>query len=240
MIDKKLLFQCMQDDEFEKILNDDEVLDALEKKKYSRQDEYFQFISNCNGNLFVSGMLVQPITLSVWCLLWILENAFVTHARSIENEDIDLFMYILTKGIKNISSSLSQLYIDSKDFCKKHNLDYEETKYDIFGLIQIAFKPLEMLPSFDNLKDEKGEVSFDVDWMMRLANIVSKQTSYSLDLIINNLSLNTVYYFYINHLRETDIKNLIKKRSSGEINEAIFKRTYELAEEYYKKNYEDK
>ena len=39
MIDKKLLYACMQDDEFEKILSNDAVLDELERMKYNKCDE---------------------------------------------------------------------------------------------------------------------------------------------------------------------------------------------------------
>jgi len=41
MADIQKIFQVMMDDDFKKILDNDTVLDELEKSKYNIEDEYF-------------------------------------------------------------------------------------------------------------------------------------------------------------------------------------------------------
>ena len=94
MIDKKLLYACMQDDEFEKILSNDAVLDELERMKYNKCDEYFQFLFSTQNLFKINHISIQPITPAIWCFLWILENAYTLRKKDITNDDTDMFLYI--------------------------------------------------------------------------------------------------------------------------------------------------
>ena len=138
--------------------------------------------------------------------------------------------------IKNLNaSSLTDLYQKSKCFCKNNELDYNETRADLKTLVSLSFKPLEMLPSINTASSDDNV--FDVDWMLRLCGIVAKKTNYTIEYVMYQMSLNSCYYYYVDFQREFDTKGLIKKHSDGEINKAIWQRTIELAEEYYKENY---
>lgn len=238
MVNKEL-FAVMQDDEFEKILNADQVLDELERSKYNRQDEYFQFL-NVTGNLFkICGIHVQPLTPAIWCFLWILENGYTLRTKPVTNEDTDMFLYIISHGIKNIGNSLTELYFDSKEYCSQNNIAYDEAQIDIKTTIGLTFKPLEMVPNLSSTEHLEENV-FDVDWLTRICSIVAEETNYTPEYIMFQMSLNSCYYYYVNHLRKNDTKNLIRKRTSGEINQAIYERTVELAQQYYEANYEVK
>ena len=239
MIDKKLLYACMQDDEFEKILSNDAVLDELERMKYNKCDEYFQFLFSTQNLFNINHISIQPITPAIWCFLWILENAYTLRKKDITNDDTDMFLYIITHGIKNLNAgSLTDLYQKSKGFCKNNGLDYEEARADLKTLVALSFKPLEMLPSINTASSDDN--IFDVDWLLRLCGIVAKKTNYTIDYVMYQMSLNTCYYYYVDYQREFDTKGLIKKHSDGEINKAIWERTIELAEDYYRENYMEK
>jgi len=89
-----------------------------------------------NKTLKICGLSCQVLTPAIWSFLYSIQNAFVVGSE-IENKDIDVFLYILNKGFKNIDEDL---FYNAKDFCKKQNISYNEAKKDIKRLIYLSFR----------------------------------------------------------------------------------------------------
>lgn len=228
MVQKKLLLQCMMDDDFQKIIETDSVLEALQAKKYNRSSEFFEYCFLNDGLIKLCGLPVKKLTPKKWSLLWILQNQFTIDAKKVTKKDIDEFLYIMTTDIKSI-----QEVIYSVDFCTKNNINYEEAQSEILTLIQINFKPLTMLPASSiGVADEPF---YGMTWLIHIGTVVSRMAGVPAIQVINDFSLNSCFYFMIEELKEKGAKIMVQ--TEDEINKAIFERTYELANEYYLKVY---
>lgn len=234
MLSKEILL-ATQDDAFQKLIAEDAILLDLESQKYNRQSEYFSLMFQIKQSKFyISGIEIKTFNLIKLSLLWILENAFVLKNKKVENEDIDIFMYLATLNFNEFDESLVSIYANSKDYCLLNSLDYDETKNDIYSFINLQFKAFEMLPRTNVTSNENV---FDVDWLTHLTSIVCGMTNLTSEYVQESLSINTCLYYYVQKIKENDIHNEIKRKTSDEINEEIFRRSMQLASEYYQKTY---
>lgn len=231
------VLKILMDDDFLIEIENDPVIKKLECSKFSRQEEFFALTTLLNKDTFINGLKVQPITPLIWCFLWLIESPFVVYNKEIQQSDIDLFLYVLTRGVE--SDSIAVMVDESKDYCIKNNMDYDDVKNDLEMMIRTAFKPLEVIPMSNDT--ENIEVVYNVAWAFDLASVVIKETNYfyTVEQVIKTIPLTTCYYFYINNLKKIDSKGILKTRSNLEIEGEIYKRTLELAKEYYHKNYKD-
>ena len=233
MADIQKIFQVMLDDKFKEILQTDPVLQQLEKSKFNIKDEYFQLMLVLNRTLKICGLPCQVLTPAIWSFLYTIQNAFVTHEK-ITKKDIDVFLYILHTGFKNIDEDL---YQKSKDFCIKKGISYIEAEADIYHLIYLSFRALQMFPQV-LLSDEKNR--FDIDWLTKICSMVCSMTNYQAEFVMYECSLTECFYYIVQYARQKDTKNQIRRRNSDEINALMYNRTMELGQKYYKENYEGK
>ena len=70
--------------------------------------------------------------------------------------------------------------------------------------------------------------------------MASQVTNETATNIMLKMPLTACLYYVAQYARKNDTNNTIKRRNSAEINETIYKRTFELGEKYYKDNYEGK
>lgn len=218
----------MMDDDFQKIIETDKILESLQAKKYNRSNEFFEYCF-LGGAISICGLQIKKFTPKKWCLLWILQNQFTIDSKKVEKKDIDEFLYVITHEINSI-----QEVIHSVDFCEKNNIDYLEAQAEILTLIQLTFKPLTML-SASSIISMADEPFYGMTWLIHIGTVVSKMAGVPADEVINEYSLNTCYYYLIEELKEKGVKIMVQ--TEEEINKAIFERTYELANEYYLKVY---
>lgn len=228
------MIHAMMDDEFHKILENDPVLDALEKEKYNAKDEYFALMQILNPVYMISGIPCSYITPAIWAYMWSIGNAYTqSGGKEITENDTDMMMYVLHHGITSIDDDY---VLKSARFCELHGISYIEARLDILQMIYIAFRPLEMIPS----SGSGDNPMYDADWLTKVVSVACQMTNRASNDIMYNMSLTECYYYYIQYMRRNDYNNEYKRRNSAEIVKASWDRTMELGREYWEKNYKDK
>ena len=224
------IYQAMLDDEFRELLNNDPVLDELEKQKYNPKTSYFELMMAISKVFMIDGVTVSCITPAIWAYLYAIDSPY-TNNGEIHEIDTDIVLYILHNGIQKVDKDL----IDKADgFCKEHQINPDTAEFDIKNLIYLSFRPLEMLVN-QAKTDEKTR--FDLDWLTHIVSVVSPLTGKTSDEVIFDTSLCECLYYCIQRAREFDYKNEIRRRNSDEINAEIYQRTMSLGREYWEKNY---
>lgn len=227
------LMLALQDDDFQKIINSDQVIAELEKQKYNPSLQFNQLMAIISKIYKIKDVFIQVITPAIWAFLYCIGNAYTKKDKEIEKADTDVFMYILSHGISNLPQDL---FLQSAGFCTKNNLDYEETKQELKNLIYLMFRPLQMFNTY--LVNSAEEVRFNGDWLTRIVSTVSPLTGKSSNQIMFQMSLTECFYYMIQSARKYDTKNIIKRKNSAEIEAEIYQRMIQLGKQYYAKNYE--
>lgn len=225
---------AMQDDDFQIILQNDDVLDQLEKQKFSTQQEYAELMYTFSGKIAINEIQFSVLTLGIWCFLYSIQNSIVCGEDDISESDVDVFMYLLHKGYEGVSDNL---YEDSKDFCLKHNIDYTEALIAIYKLIKMAFRPMEMLPS-QYANSEKSR--FNLEWLTSIVSTVCRMVNCNRQYALYQMSMTEAFYYVVCHLKQGDVKGQIRRRNSDQINAEIYKRTMDLGKIYYETKYKNK
>lgn len=225
---------AMQDDDFQLILKSDEILDELQKQKFSIQDEYAELMYIFSGNTALKNVELGVFTLGLWCFLYSIRNSIVCGDQPTK-QDIDVVLYLLHTGYDGVSENL---YTDAKNFCEKNGISYESALIAIFEMIKISFRPLEMIPSYCGNDGEKTR--FNLDWLTHIVSMVSKMVNCDREYILYKMPMVQAFYYMIQHLKENDIKREIRRRNTDEINGEIFKRTMDLGKIYYETKYKNK
>lgn len=135
----------MMDDEFAKILNNDPVLNELDKLKFNEKDEFLELMILLNNQVKICGVDVHAITPAIWSFLYAIKSPFVVqNGNEISELDIDVLMYILHNGLNKIKDNLFSV---ANGFCKSKNLNYYIVEKDLLDLIRLAFRAVEMFPA---------------------------------------------------------------------------------------------
>jgi hypothetical protein len=225
------MMQAMLDDDFQTILENDPVLDELEKAKYDPQTSFFELMMILSKTFTVDGVVVSCITPAIWAYLYSIGSPYATDG-DVHEIDTDIMLYVLHNGIRSVDRNL----IDKANgFCASHRIDPQTAEADLKMLIYLSFRPLEMLPHASTQSDEK--VRFDADWLTHLVSIVCPLVGKTSDEVIYDTSVCECMYYMIQRARENDAKGEIRRRNSDEINEAVYIRTMELGREYWEQNY---
>lgn len=225
---------AMQDDAFKVILQNDEVINELEKQKYNPTLEFNELMSILSKIYKINGIVVQALTPAVWSFLYAIDNAYTKKDKVVQKIDTDVFMYVISNGISNLKQDL---ITSAAGFCDQHGISYEQTESDIKSLIYLMFRPLQMFNSFINNTEQKQEVRFNADWVTKIVSVVCPLTNKTSDDVIFNMSLTECFYYMVQNARKYDDKDLIKRKNSDQIEAEIYRRTLELGKEYYEKNY---
>ena len=228
----EMLFVMANDDDFQKILAEDKILNELEAEKNNATDEYFQLMMVLSKIFKIGGISVSCITPAIWAYLFSIGNGYTIAEKPITDMDTDIFIYILSKGLTSINQNIVE---NAAGFCKSNNLDYFQTQADLKTLIYLSFRPLEMLKMLPSIKGDG--VRFNADWLTKITSVVCPMTNKTSDEVIFNMSLTEVFYYFVQMARKTDTNNLIKRLNSDQINQAIFTRTMELGKQYYQTHY---
>lgn len=226
---------AMQDDAFKIILQNDQVINELQKQKYNPNLEFNQLMAILSKIYKINGVVVQALTPAVWSFLYSIDNAYTRKGKVIEKIDTDIFMYVISNGISNLGEDL---ILSASGFCVEHGIDYGQTEYDIRNFIYLMFRPLEMLNSYSVESSE--QIRFNADWVTKIVSVVCPLTNKTSDDIIFNMSLTECFYYMIQNARKYDDKGVIKRKNSDEIEAQIYRRTLQLGKAYYEANYNKK
>jgi hypothetical protein len=221
------VMRAMLEPEFQKVLDEDPVLEQLEKSKYDPKITFFELMSALSKTYRIDGVAVSCITPAIWSYLWATGNAFA-NGKEPSEIDVDIFLYLLHEGIEKADRDLVE---QAAGFCRDHNISWESAATDLRTMVYLAFRPLEMLPVCGAGGGE--EPRFDLDWLTGLVAAVCPLTGKTSDEVIYDMSLCECMYYRIQKAREGDIKGEIRRRNSSEINGEIYMRTMELGRQYW-------
>ena len=90
---------AMQDDAFKVILENDELINDLEKEKYNASLEFNELMNVLSKIFKVNGVICQTITPAIWAYLYCIGNAYAVPGMKIENIDTDIFLYLLNNSL---------------------------------------------------------------------------------------------------------------------------------------------
>lgn len=235
MLDDELnIMLAMQDDEFQIILQNDEILERLQNQKYNFQDEHFQLLSLYSGQWKINDINITFFSLGLWCFLYSIKNAFAISGQP-SKTDIDVVLYLLNKGYEGVTENL---YEQAENFCTNHSISYQFAQKEILHMISICFRPLEMIPSRPATSSD-SKPHFNLEWLTGMISIISRHTNCDRQFILYKMKLPQAFYYVIQHLKENDIKNQIRRRNTDQINAEIYKRTMDLGKMYYNTKYKD-
>ena len=221
--------------EFQRILKEDPVLIELGRTHIDRGEELLSLVEMFRGTLRIGSVTVQPITPALWSLLWCVGNRYTTDIQKVDELDTDVFMYLLALGVRRLDIEWELLPVKASGFCKAHGIDILVAVQEIVQMINLAFRPLEMLPYTVATEDPDGR-RFDAEWLSQLTATVARETNETAREVMFDMPLSTCYYYYVNAMRRNDIKGLIRRPSSVEVNQAILARVDELGEQFCKEH----
>lgn len=224
---------CLLDDEFQKILEDDPVLDEIERSRYSRQTAFFELMSVMSRVFAIDGVPVSVITPAVWAYLFAIGSPYCT-GEEIQPLDTDIFLHILHEGVAKMDRDMVER---AAGFCERHHIDHKTAEGDLKTLIWLSFRPLEMLPQHGGASEEPR---YDLDWLTHLVSVVSPMTGKTSDEVIYDTSLCECLYYVVQQARQYDYKGEIRRRNTAEYNEAVYRRTMELGRQYWEEHYQSK
>ena len=225
---------AMQDDAFKQILENDEIINDLEKEKYNASLEFNELMNVLSRIFKVNGVICQTITPAIWSYLFCIGNAYAVPGKKIENIDTDIFLYLLNNSLQAVDGDI---IVKAAGFCQQQGIDYIQTQADLKSLVYLSFRPLEMLNSIAG--NAPDEVRFNADWLTKIVSVVAPLTNRTSQDIIFNMSLTECFYYMIQNARKSDDKGLIKRKNTDDIQAQIYKRTIELGKAYYQQHYEN-
>ena len=219
-------------EEFQKILAQDPVLEALEAEKYDPREEYGALADVFSFHTDFYGISVPPLSPALWSYLWATRNNYAHDIAAVVPPDTDIFLFLLVNGLRNLEKTPAQVAAAAAGYCEKWKLDYGKAHEFLCSMIVRAFKPLEMLPAANG--SPGGPNVFDADWLTRICSIVSRETGEKVSDVMFDMSLHACCCYFIQAMRRHDTKHLIRRRTDGEICREIHQRVMQLAEEFLK------
>lgn len=223
------MLRAMLDDDFQRILSEDEVISELEQTKYDPKINYFELMM-CLSKVFrIDGVSVACLTPAVWAFLYAIGSPYATDGE-ITELDTDIVMHLLHGGIKAADSDLVER---ASGFCAAHGIDPKSAEADLKTLIYLSFRPLEMLAPISHQADEKPR--YDLDWLTHIVSVVSPLTGRTSDAVIYDTSICECMYYCVQQARQYDYKHEIRRRDSLETQAEIYERTMELGRQYWER-----
>ena len=208
---QEAIFNLTKDKEFQHRFATDKELDELDSLKNNPAEELKALQSVLGLDLTFTDRKTKVLTPAKWAYLWILNSPFVTSEKPPTEIDIDLFLYILEKGVEN--GDVVESFNKSIGYTKTINIDYEEALKVIINAIRIAFRPLHLFPK---RQGNGSKLVFDADWITSLVARVHAVTGETPKYIMHEMSLTSACYYFAQYARMQG-DDTIYKRSEEEI-----------------------
>ena len=212
--------------EFQKRLGEDRELDRLESLQYNVRDEYTALMENLGLARPVGSLSAGPLTPACWCMLCAAGNPYAKGGK-VQPRDMDEFLYLLSRGVRELSSGGASLAEKSAGFLALTGLTPGAAHIFLTERVRTAFLPLKLLPPVREAETDQREL-FDADWLNRICAQAAQSTMTPIENVIHSMSLNQVCWQYVNHLRKNDRNRRIRRRPESETARKIMERVYEL------------
>lgn len=221
--------------EFQALLAADPELCELESQQYDPAAEFYALMEMLRGTFIIGKVTIQPLTPAVLAFLWGIGNHYTTDIKKITESDTDIFLYVLSNGVRNLDCLPSELPAIASGFCPAIELDYLDAVKELTQVINAAFRPFEMMPKTAGKNNPPPQ--YDAYWLAQLCSVVAQETGETAANVMFNMPLSACHYFFVNFIRKNDPKLNIRRRTPAEIQQEIFSRVNTLAEDFCTKNY---
>lgn len=133
-------------------------------------------------------------------MLWGIKNKLTRNTEDIEEEDIDMFLYMTQ--LRPAHEPIYQSIVKSLGTWKQFADSFENALKICICLIDISFAPLRMFKSRNNTKNNSQEtVAFDSQWISSIVNCVHACTGYTEDYILNKISFTKCAHYFIQYAK---------------------------------------
>ena len=193
------------DEEFNRQLTDDKVLDRLDDLEINRKFERQCLDILLSKDIIMFGHTFKPLTAIAVMKLWTNFNPIITGEGNVELKHIDEFFQLLEypETDEPCEGFAEANYFDIAD-----KLD-EVVKFEL----KTAFQPLSMFP----VSIVKGgeQIIFDADWIVRLASVACNVGGMKFDEALR-LPMFTLTSMFVQYARMQGTKN-IERQAPEEI-----------------------
>ena len=232
MCSNDILIHAAASPRFQKILAEDPVIAELEARRYDSRTELLCLMDVFGAERELEQLKLGFITPALWAYLHAAGNRYTTRPADAEEEDADLFLYLLTREPCELLRPLLENEAAALHFCRKNGLDFPQVHAKLSAMTERAFHALEMLP--ESRTAQQGEKQFfDADWLTHLCSVVAQETNETIRDVMFRMSLCVCCYCLIQHLRKHDPKHRIRRRTASELCRQIYLRTMQLAQEFH-------
>lgn len=215
--------------EYQRLIAADPELDALQAQLIDRGAELYLLMEMLGNPVRVAGVTVQPLTPAVWALLCCMGNAYARQGETPEEADADVYMWLLSRGVRSLDCEIADIPALASGFCRKAGLTFETADAEIRQQIALSFSPLSALPGTGGGED----VFFGADWLARITSEVSAVTAETAKSVMYDMPVSACCAYYV-HARRRAGDTILPKLADGEIAKKILARTRELGEKFCK------
>ena len=213
--------------EFQAFVEADEHLNFLLSGSDSN-DRHFELLGvmeSLGAVLMIGELPVQPITPAVWSFLWAIGNNYTQEIKKITETDTDIFLYLLSHGVKKVDVSIEELPALCAGTVEKAHISYEEAAAELLSMIYHTFRPMEMIPGDANAE----KVSYGSFWLAKLVSVVTKETGESAGNVIFNMPLSVCLNAFAARYA-FDNPGMVYRRQSSDRNREIAEYMIHLGE----------
>ena len=226
------LRELASDQDFQSIIDSDEVLDDLDAQKYDEQRELFAlnwFLGL--APVAVGNLPLRPLTPAKWAFLWSIGNSYTRKKTDCKPVDADVFLYVMAKDLRDLGCTVPELPVRAAGTAAAAGLSFQKAHEEIDFLISVAFLPLQLLPP----PQPQDEDRYDTEWLADLVSIVAKVSGEKASYILHEMPLTSACAYVVSARKEVDTKHEVGRRASSQIAEDIMSRAYELGAQYLAK-----
>lgn len=234
MLNNKQRCFLASSEEFQKIIDSDEILRRISDSKLNKSAELFSLVEMFRAVIRLGEVDCQPITPAVWAFLWAIDNAYTRDFKKITKEDTDIFFWILQHGVRRLECEVELIPARCAGAVEQAGMDYSEVAAELMQLVYYTFRPLSFLPQQGG-SDEDLKI-YDAWWLTRICDIAASESGENARDIMFNMPLSTCLYHFLHYREKNDPKHLIHRRTPMEINQQLIARLDQLGEEFCTKH----
>jgi hypothetical protein len=220
---QEAILQLKKDEVFLHTLKMDEELHMLDEEQNECKRVFPELCSTVGLKVKIEGDFYSPVKLLPYCFLWAIESPLLRDDnKDVTMLDLELFFYLLDHEVE---TDMEALIKKASGELQRRNLTYDKAFSVVKALLQLAFSPLKMLPQRHG--GGKQDASFDADTLTDIASKVHEMTGFTVDDVMNKMSLTACCFYYVQWAKKQGMKN-IEKITDEELMKRLVYRYCEL------------
>lgn len=217
--------------EFQRLLEEDPELRALDGSAIDYDREKLLFWEVLGGTEAICGVEVYPITPAVWSHLWLIHSP-LCNGKPPEFSDVCVAIYVMTHSTN--TARFDGIEERAADFAKKIGL-VPQNAADVWGelvkMVETTFSPLAMLPHVEApVGAARPDPVFDADWLLSVCSVACQEVGLPMKEAVTAFPLSAVFTLMVIRARKANPDTCIARHTPEYIGKRILERTEELGE----------